>query len=573
MLKGGRPKDPIWACFEDSNDPTDKSKIKCKGCGILVSKKADRLRTHLKKCSHAPEARGVSHPTIWLPKSPIGDQLQPVSHHVSVKVNDCIAPPPAKPVQPSILGHIISTPGLTKEKIDQSVADFVYGCNLPFSVVEHPQFKAMVQSLRPGYKPPSRKSLSHAWLDKTHTRLQSTMKEKLNGKTVTMQQDGWSTIQNDPVIATSVTCDGNGFFIDATSTGSTSKTAENCKEMLVKSKEFAEATYGCRVRSVVTDNARNMVKMRESLKEDDKDLITYGCLAHWLNLLGQDITSPSIMKHVVEINKYFRNHHIPSALLLDCHGSTRPQLPGDTRWKSQLTCLDSYIKNRPYIMKIIQEHPGDIDSKIQRKVMDLNHFDMVRNLAEMLRPVAISLDKAQSDSTSLADAYHIMQKLMVDPLLASCRDAVRKRRDQAILPCHMVAFMMHPKYSGQDMDLEDAESAREWLAEHNLEFLAAAISFQAEALPYPRSFFMAAARTMDPVTWWQAVGANSILPDGFMDLMVSLHQASASSASLERIFSSFGLVMTKLRNRLGIQKAQKLVFCYRMLRGPSELEY
>lgn len=162
---------------------------------------------------------------------------------------------------------------------------------------------------------------------------------------------------------------------------------------------------------------------------------------------------------------------------------------------------------------------------------------------------------------------------MTEPVLAPHRDAVRKRRDQAILPCHIVAYMLHPKYMGLGMDLQHAETARVWLAERNPEFLAAAISFQAEAPPYPESFFLPAARTMKPVTWWKVVGANTVLPDGFVDLMISLHTATASSASLEIIFSSFGLVITKLRNKLGLQKAQKLVFCYRMLRGPQELDY
>ena len=111
-------------------------------------------------------------------------------------------------------------------------------------------------------------------------------------------------------------------------------------------------------------------------------------------------------------------------------------------------------------MKIIQENPDDIDAKISKKVMDVNHFGLVRTMSEMLRPVAISLDKAQSDSTSLADAYHIMNKLMKDPLLESCRGDVRKRRDQAILPCHMVAYMLHPKYAGKDMVTSDAGTAR-----------------------------------------------------------------------------------------------------------------
>ena len=55
--------------------------------------------------------------------------------------------------------------------------------------------------------------------------------------------------------------------------------------------------------------------------------------------------------------------------------------------------------------------------------------------------------------------------------------------------------------------------------------------------------------------------------------MVVLYSAVVSSAALEHIFTSFGLVLTKLRNKLGLQKAAKLVFIYRILGGPKELAY
>ena len=103
--------------------------------------------------------------------------------------------------------------------------------------------------------------------------------------------------------------------------------------------------------------------------------------------------------------------------------------------------------------------------------MDLCLYRQVYDLEELLRPVAISLDSAQSDDTTLADNYHIMKRLMVDPVLASHHDTVRKRRDQAILPCHMIAYLLHPKYSSKDMDLQDAETARAWLVNQNPEFL------------------------------------------------------------------------------------------------------
>ena len=45
------------------------------------------------------------------------------------------------------------------------------------------------------------------------------------------------------------------------------------------------------------------------------------------------------------------------------------------------------------------------------------------------------------------------------------------------------------------------------------------------------------------------------------------------SAAIERIFSNFGMIQSKLRNRLDLDKAGKLVFCYRMLRGKDEIDW
>jgi hypothetical protein len=47
----------------------------------------------------------------------------------------------------------------------------------------------------------------------------------------------------------------------------------------------------------------------------------------------------------------------------------------------------------------------------------------------------------------------------------------------------------------------------------------------------------------------------------------------SSSAAIERIFSNFGMIQSKLRNRLGLVKAGKLVFSYRMLRGKDKIDW
>ena len=60
-------------------------------------------------------------------------------------------------------------------------------------------------------------------------------------------------------------------------------------------------------------------------------------------------------------------------------------------------------------------------------------------------------------------------------------------------------------------------------------------------------------QSVSPPTWWESQKTqldNSML---------------TSSAGVERIFSTFGIVHSKLRNRLGAVKAGKLVFIYKLL--------
>lgn len=483
-----------------------------------------------------------------------------------------ISPPPSKRIMQDDLGGFVyrTSPGL-KDQFDTTIAKFFYGCNIPFNVAEHPLFIAMVQQLRPGYKPPTRFALADKHLDQVCDEMEEKMKLELDGKTVTLVEDGWSNIHNDPVVATCITtANGQSFFLDAHDTGAMQKTAENCKQQVQKSMKIAEKKFNCSIRTVVTDNAKNMEKMRQVLQQDDPGLIVYGCTAHWLNLLGQDITPSALMKHVVEVQKYFRNHHRPSAWLKECEGSVKPQLPGDTRWKSQLTCLETFLTNRPHYMKIAQDQEDSIEDHIIRKVTDFNLYRQIRDLAEQLRPVANAIDRAQSDNCRLADACDIFLDLEQNPVLDPHKATVQKRYKQAILPCHLAAYKLHPKYQGERLSPEQDEAVNMWLSDRDPTYVAAAISFGAKETPFPASFFQATA--LHPVTWWKGL-QRVALPAGFVDLMIQLHTACASSASIERVFSTFGQIHNKLRNRLGVEKATKLVFCYRMLRGPKDIDY
>ena len=72
-----------------------------------------------------------------------------------------------------------------------------------------------------------------------------------------------------------------------------------------------------------------------------------------------------------------------------------------------------------------------------------------------------------------------------------------------------------------------------------------------------------------PACWWESM--SDTFGKDVAQVAQKLLTAIASSAGIERLFSTFGYIHSKIRNRLGIEKAAKLVFVYRMLNVKKEI--
>ena len=80
-------------------------------------------------------------------------------------------------------------------------------------------------------------------------------------------------------------------------------------------------------------------------------------------------------------------------------------------------------------------------------------------------------------------------------------------------------------------------------------------------------------RVLKPVMYWQNAAklCDELLgAKAFCELMAKLSTCPSSSAGLERVFSSFGLVHNKLRNRLSNAHVEKLVKVYVNLRWQNQ---
>ena len=158
-----------------------------------------------------------------------------------------------------------------------------------------------------------------------------------------------------------------------------------------------------------------------------------------------------------------------------------------------------------------------------------------------------------------------LKQLQIDPTLQS-RDAKKKyqkRFDKAITPSHLLANIVHPSYRGKSLtDIEYSTGMDLAATEHN-SIVPDLINYKPEAVPFQSFMFQQnVMNTVKPLDWWKS--QTNQLNKETVTVVNQLLTPTASSVGLERVFLSFGLVHSNLRNRLGVEKAGKLVFLFKV---------
>ena len=87
------------------------------------------------------------------------------------------------------------------------------------------------------------------------------------------------------------------------------KTAKFCFQHASEIIENLKSNMDIEVIAIVNDNENKMVKMKKLLSEKYPKIISYGCSVHYLNLLESEVTPGLVIKHIIEVQKFFRNKH------------------------------------------------------------------------------------------------------------------------------------------------------------------------------------------------------------------------------------------------------------------------
>ncbi|XP_073411330.1 uncharacterized protein [Dendrobates tinctorius] len=262
------------------------ARAKCKYCQKDIQGLVCRLKSHYENCNQKgnedvdSDTTNVNEPPQLLmhqEPSTSGSNMACAARDNQYLGTTSTKQPKKKLCVQSVEKFILKTTTSQKEHFDELIAKFIFATNSSFRLVEHPLFVQMIEGIRPGYKPPSRFDISGKHLKAVYDIERAACTKYLKDKVVNMSLDGWSNIHNDPIICTCVTTeDGETYLTDTIDTSGNSHTAEYLLEIAKNSIHQCQEQFGCKVRSLVTDNASNVAKMRAELAQDDtnKELST-----------------------------------------------------------------------------------------------------------------------------------------------------------------------------------------------------------------------------------------------------------------------------------------------------------
>ena len=182
-------------------------------------------------------------------------------------------------------------------------------------------------------------------------------------------------------------------------------------------------------------------------------------------------------------------------------------------------------------------HPADpIWGKLENNGVSRSCDDLLL----LFDPIANSLNTMQSPSATISEAIEIwLQMLSKIPRDHSAFPIVFERSKQALeCPFFLLANILDPRFRGSNLTPTQIDKARHFAEQEGPEVARALTLYLSGTEPFRSSLFDSQA---EPIPWWKA-GERSGLPPKLCDLALRLSGCLASTANLERNFSTLGNV-------------------------------
>ncbi|KAI0026474.1 hypothetical protein K488DRAFT_6909, partial [Vararia minispora EC-137] len=131
---------------------------------------------------------------------------------------------------------------------------------------------------------PDRRNISGELLDRAVEKAEGEIREEVQGKLVTGQNDGWKNISKAALLALMFTACRKAYLASTYNMSGQPKTGDNLFRIVLEEIKSFETKYGVEVVAWVTDDGPDGKKMRRLLAKHMKKLIVLLCWAHQIQL-------------------------------------------------------------------------------------------------------------------------------------------------------------------------------------------------------------------------------------------------------------------------------------------------
>uniref|UniRef100_A0A673J6Y6 BED-type domain-containing protein n=1 Tax=Sinocyclocheilus rhinocerous TaxID=307959 RepID=A0A673J6Y6_9TELE len=495
-------------------------------------------------------------------------------------------------------------------KITKSIAVYIASDLRPYSVVEGRGFRAMMHTMDPRYKIPSRRFFAETVIPNLYQSTKTTVLESLKkaGK-IALTCDAWTSVATDSYITVTAHYISDDWrllsHVLQTRAVYESHTGSNIADLIQKVAE--EWQFPTRDLVLVTDNASNMVVAAQL-----GGFVHVRCYAHTLNLATQRaLRLPSVARLLGKIRRITACfHRSPIAKhqfeekqkLL---GLPHHMLKTDviTRWNSALDMVDRFLEQQPAISAALlsqQVRRGEADLCTLSE-LDISHAEDLVKALKPLKDATTLMSEEGSPTVSLIAPLHsqLIQdtKMTVgdSPVTREIKQAVntdltkRYNSEQEKNTLHL-ASALDPRFKRLPFLTEEdrKEIFRRVTAEAAaLEVCVYCYIFSASLLQnvlgqtfthtdaQPQSADTRAEEEVtkycsvppislseDPLSWW---GENAaIFP--LLSRLAKLYMCiPGTSVSAERVFSTAGDIVTAQRSTITPERVDQLLFLHKNL--------
>ena len=494
-----------------------------------------------------------------------------------------------------------------RDEADDGVADFFMANGISFNATRSPYYKEMVRKILAagtGYSPPGYNKMRTSLLDRGVTRMlvsSEDLKQAWAHSGCSIVMDGWTDIQQRPLLNVIVTSPEGPYFLKAIDCSGKLKDATYMFEIL---KDAIDEVGPSNVVHVITDATHVCRAAGLMVQSRYRHIFWTPCCAHALNNVLKDIGKIQWISKIIsdarEAQMFICNHHA-SLAIYRMYSKKKFLKPAETRYATYFILLERMVEVQASIQATIvsQEWNAWAESKsaqgkkLREMLLSEEWWTECKYVVSFTSPVVELIRYADSDSPSLGEIYECMDSMVGkvkniirqrNPSLdffVEIHKLIEKRWNKLNTPLHMAAYALNPKWymerPNRILPIDDEEVKQGFLDAINKMYSPDEASILREQFIdfgtlSPPTFTLDAKRDIKnyaqkkPIGWWRMYGGQ--VPE-LRKLATRLLSQVASSSAAERNWSTYSFIHSVKRNRLTSKRAEKLVYVHSSLRLKS----